>query len=57
MALEDNGQIKNTEEDNIIFLSQPSNCHMADEYYELATHNHFWIQWRFWILKHFLSQI
>lgn len=33
--------------DGIEFLSKPSDCFMADEWFEFAQGDHFWIQWRF----------
>lgn len=33
--------------DGIEFLSEPSECFMADEWFEFAQADHFWIRWRF----------
>lgn len=31
---------------DIIFLSEPSKCFMADAWYGMATADHFWVKWR-----------
>lgn len=33
--------------DGIEYLSEPSDCFMADEWFEFAQVGHFWIRWRF----------
>jgi len=38
-------------EDGIIYLSDPSQVEMADEWFEFAYQDHFWMIWRFEILK------
>jgi len=40
----------------IEFLSPPSDCLMADEWYEFATINHFWIKWRFKIIQRMMPR-
>lgn len=38
---------------NLITISNPQSVSMADAWYELATENHFWMDWRFqFFLKH-----
>lgn len=41
---------------NIEFLSEPTNYSMADEWYDLAGLDHFWIKWRFDILKKIITK-
>jgi SAM-dependent methyltransferase len=36
-----------TAKQKIIFLSTKSDCFMADEWYQFATADHFWMHWRF----------
>jgi len=46
MSLTDKKQIEGIE-----FLSEPSGYAMADEWYDFADANHFWMKWRFEALK------
>ena len=40
----------------IIFLSPESDCSMADEWYEFATSDHFWMKWRFEALRRIIPE-
>ena len=40
----------------IVFLSKPAEFRMADEWYEFATPEHFWVRWRFEIVKRVISK-
>ncbi len=40
----------------ITFLSPPSDCFMANEWYEFATSDHFWIKWRFEALRRIIPK-
>jgi len=40
----------------VISLSEPSACHMADEWYKLATSDHFWMKWRHDIFCKYVSR-
>lgn len=42
---------------NIIALSDASAVSMADEWFDLATANHFWMEWRFQVIKGALKKI
>jgi len=51
----------NAQEDKIYsegieFLSPPSEYRMADEWYDIAKVDHFWIKWRFEIMKRLLPK-
>ena len=43
--------------DTIIQLSPPEKVEMADEWFELVTSDHFWIEWRFNIIRKYASII
>src|SRR3989338_9609837 len=43
-------------ENGIIFLSEPAACFMADEWYEIATADHFWVKWRHDVLRKLVGQ-
>jgi len=45
-----------TPPDNIVILSSPSRYAMAEEWYEIATRDHFWVQWRFQMLCRLLPK-
>ena len=40
----------------IVYLSPPSNYSMADEWHDYATPSHFWIQWRFAVIRKLLPK-
>ena len=40
----------------IVYLSPPSIYSMADEWYEFVTPSHFWIQWRFAVIRKLLPK-
>lgn len=40
--------------EGIVFLSAPSYYSMAEEWYEFVTEDHFWIKWRFTVLKNII---
>jgi hypothetical protein len=40
----------------IEFLSPPSSVSMADEWFDLATTDHFWIKWRHFVLLRQLNR-
>jgi len=40
-----------------VVISKIDNCTFADEWYEIASDDHFWIQWRFSIFKKFLKKL
>lgn len=40
----------------IKYLSQPAEVSMADEWFEIANKDHFWMEWRFRIIQRLLSQ-
>ena len=40
----------------IVFLSLPSEYSMADEWYEIVSDDHFWIKWRFEVLRRILPK-
>ncbi len=42
---------------NIEYLSKPAKVSMSDEWYDTADVNHFWMLWRFHIVKRYLSKI
>lgn len=42
---------------HIEFLSQPAKVSMADEWYDTTDKNHFWMLWRFRIVKRYLLAI
>jgi SAM-dependent methyltransferase len=42
---------------NITFLSRPSDVSMADDWYQYASLDHFWMEWRFQIIKIYLNQL
>ena len=41
-------------DEKIEFISSPSEYRMAEEWYEFATYDHFWMNWRFEILRNIL---
>jgi len=45
-----------TAKQKIIFLSPQSDCFMADEWYQFATSDHFWMNWRFEALKRIIPK-
>jgi len=42
-------------DENIVELSPPRKVEMADEWFEVANTNHFWIRWRFEVLRKYTS--
>ena len=42
---------------NIIYLSQPSSVSMADDWYDVANLDHFWIKRRFEVFRQLLRQL
>jgi len=40
---------------NVVFLSSPTEFQMADEWYDLAVTEHFWFQWRFRAIRETLG--
>ena len=48
--------INEPQHEKIEFLSPPSDYVMADEYYQFATIDHFWIKWRFEALRKILPK-
>jgi len=45
-----------SKKNRVEFLSAPSDYSMADEWYELATTDHFWFKWRFEVLKRLMPK-
>jgi len=41
----------------LIFLSSPEKVSMADEWFEIANADHFWMEWRFSVIEHAIKKI
>ena len=41
----------------LIIVSKIENCHFANKWYEIASQDHFWMQWRFFVFERLLKRI
>lgn len=41
----------------LVIISKIENCHFANKWYEIASQDHFWMQWRFLVFERFLNWI